>query len=252
MGNSSAKTKKRRTRKPRDRQLTMPFVRVARPGKKLGRPRSDDSGVWHVKRPDVKSRIPMLITLKLRKGLPSLRQDREAGVFFSALRRVNREHAVRFVHFTIQGDHIHLIVEGDDDTEVARAIQGLAVSLSRRWNKLWNRKGTVFADRYHRLDLATPTQVRNALRYVFMNHTKHTGALHLTTVKNADGTTTRLPYVDHYFSSALHFPGWLEPYVPHRAKDTVSAQPRSWLLRQGYLKAGGRLSVSSRPACSSP
>jgi hypothetical protein len=36
------------------------------------------------------------------------------------------------------------------------------------------RKGKVFADRYHMRILKTPTEVKNALRYVLDNRWKHT------------------------------------------------------------------------------
>ena len=109
----------------------MPFVRVARPGKKLGRPRSVDSGVWHVRRPEVSSRLPMLVTMKLCAGLPSLRSREESEIFFAALRRANRDHDVRIVHWVLLSNHMHLIVEGDDRRGVQKAMQGLAISRRR-------------------------------------------------------------------------------------------------------------------------
>ena len=126
--------------------------------------------------------------------------------------------------------------------------KGLAVSLSRRWNRLWNRSGKVFADRYHRRDLTSPRQTLHALRYVFANFTKHTGRRIGATLHHDDGTSERVPYVDHNFSTALYFPDWKEEYMEAKPHDALSAPPRSWLLKSGYRRSPQRLSVLDAPS----
>ena len=160
---------------------------------------------------------------------------------------MNREHNVRIVHWMLLRNHIHLIVEGDDQVGVSKAMQGLAVSLVRRWNRLWGRSGQVLADRYHRRDLCTPTEVRNGLRYVFMNQAKHTGGRPTIKLRHDDGSSEYVPYVDRRYSSALDFNGWQEEHIERRPPTGESAAPRSWLLRTGYRKAGGLLSAGEPP-----
>ncbi|MEM8712004.1 MAG: transposase [Planctomycetota bacterium] len=190
----------------------------------------------------------MLITWKLCSGLPSIRRRAEADVFFSALRRVNREHRIRIVHWVILSNHIHAIVEGEDGEAIGQAMKGLTVSLSRRWNRLWNRSGQVFADRYHRTDLDRPTKVRNALTYVFANNAKHTGGRPCIHRAQSSGRTKLAPYVDARYSSALYFTAWQEPYIERLPPDDRSPRPRSWLLRTGFLRSGGAISASAKPA----
>jgi hypothetical protein len=62
-----------------------------------------------------------------------------------------------------------MICEAADEQAVSSAMQGLGVRIARRLNAHWKRKGTVFADRYHREDLKTPSQVRHAIRHVLQN-----------------------------------------------------------------------------------
>ena len=221
--------------------MTMPFVRVARPGNKLGRPASGNAGVWHVKRPEVKACVPMLVTLKLLEGLPSIRRTDEAGVFFSVLAHMRSRHdGLRIVHWTIQTNHLHLIVEGDDDQLVSRAMQGFAIGLAKRLNKLWGRKGTVFLDRYHRRDLTSPRQTYNALRYVFENYAKHAGCKHVICLTAADGSTREFPWVDARFSSALEFEYWRDSHIRARTRPRHerTSTPLTWMLRTGY-RCGG-------------
>ncbi|MBL8896721.1 MAG: transposase [Planctomycetes bacterium] len=79
----------------------------------------------------------------------------------------------RIVHYSIQKDHLHLLVEADDRTCVARGMIALLSPLARALNKRWGRWGQAFPGRYHDEVISTPTQARNALRYVLQNGKKH-------------------------------------------------------------------------------
>jgi hypothetical protein len=54
-----------------------------------------------------------------------------------------------------------------------RGMRGLGCRLAQGLNKLWGRRGKVFARRFHERVLKSLRQVRNALRYVLNNHHKH-------------------------------------------------------------------------------
>ena len=79
----------------------------------------------------------------------------------------------RITHFSIQGNHIHLIVEAVDEKALARGLQGFAVWFARRFNAVMGRRGKVFADRYHAHQLRSLAEVRNAVRYVIGNFDEH-------------------------------------------------------------------------------
>ena len=81
----------------------------------------------------------------------------------------------RVVEFSVQDSPLHLIVEADDSDALAR---GIMKSLSVRANRLFNAalgrgRGRVWGDRYHRRDLTSARQVRNALVYCLQNYKKH-------------------------------------------------------------------------------
>jgi hypothetical protein len=52
-------------------------------------------------------------------------------------------------------------------------VSGLSSKLARRLNEVWRRHGRVLADRYFSRLLRTPTEVRNALKYVLHNARYH-------------------------------------------------------------------------------
>src|SRR5258705_11506525 len=154
-------------------QLTFAFA-GRRKGRRRGRARG---GVPHTERPAHGRRYPIHVTLRRARHLPSMRSQ----AVFSALRRALPETArswFRVVQFSIQGDHAHLIVEADDKTSLARGMTGLSVRLARAYNRVVERRGRLWSERYHSRALKTPREVRLALVYVFGNWRKHRHAQH--------------------------------------------------------------------------
>jgi hypothetical protein len=131
----------------------------------------------------------------------------------------------RVVHFSVQSDHLHLLVEADDKSSLSRGLMGLAIRLARAINRVLGRAGRVWDDRFHSRALESPREVRNATVYVLMNAKKHIlGA----------------PDVDPC-SSAARFTGWKRPPA-HAPRDDcgepATQAPRTWLLGTGWRKHG--------------
>jgi len=94
-----------------------------------------------------------------------------------ALLRAGRRDPERFrvLQFSVQRDHIHLVVEAADKRALSSGLQGLAIRVARYVNDLLGRRGPLWADRWHGRALKTPREVRNALAYVLGNFRKHHG-----------------------------------------------------------------------------
>src|SRR5262245_12521418 len=62
---------------------------------------------------------PAHVTLRARGGLPSLR---DAGMFLAVRRALatSSTEAFRLLHFSVQGDHLHLLVEADSHSVFTR------------------------------------------------------------------------------------------------------------------------------------
>jgi REP element-mobilizing transposase RayT len=161
------------------KQLAMGFVRKKRRGKKKGgRPPKNGirAGVSHLSRPRFNgARFPVHITLRVRAHVWSLRTRR----CFTAVRRSfyagNGRFGLRLTHFNVLGNHLHLICEASNEKSLSKGMQGLEVRIAKALNRVMERKGGVFDDRYHGRVLRTPTEVRHALHYVRENEQKHFG-----------------------------------------------------------------------------
>jgi REP element-mobilizing transposase RayT len=187
--------------------------------------------VSHLRRGEVSDEVPVHVTLKIEEGLPDLRELAPYEVcwraFEAARERAGRkvEGWFRLVHYSVQGDHLHLVVEASDRDALSRGVNGLCVRLARGLNKLWKRTGKVFADRFHHHVLRTPKEVYNALRYIFNNARKH-----------GRGTWKGRP---DPFSSGPWFKGWKD-YVHDGwvAMTGPIAEAKTWLLAQGWRRHG--------------
>ena len=161
------------------------------------------------------------MTLRAAPDLPSLREQRLFPSLRSALARSSRA-AFRVLEFSVQRDHVHMLVESDGSTAAfARGVQGLAIRLAKAVNRALARHGRVWGERYHARKLATPREVRNALVYVLQNARKH------------------LPYFRGLDSrsSAPWFSGWKTARETARAPSPV-ARARTWLAAVGWRRFG--------------
>jgi REP element-mobilizing transposase RayT len=137
------------------------------------------------------------VTLKLRSGLPRLRSRREYAALraaFAAGCARNLAGTFRLCHYAVLNDHLHLLCEAESRTALSRGLQGLLIRIAKALNKLWSRRGSVFADRYHDHILKSPREVRNALRYLFGNGKKHAAEGREVHVAQAIDTFTSAPW----------------------------------------------------------
>ena len=240
-------------RKPAHPQLALPVPRVRGKwgGRRKGAGRPKRPGgrktVAHRVRPFHEATHPVHVTLRVRRGVGHLRRRALAKEIGESIRKASTDDAApakrrretfRVVHFSIQPDHLHLIVEATSKRALGRGMQGLASRLARRINHRLRRRGPVFKERYHGRALATPLEVRRAVSYVLTNAAKHDDPIPDPGTEVVDGIDP--------CSSARWFVGWERP-PPEPSKPSPVAEPRTCLARVSW-KRHGLLRRSERPA----
>ncbi|HEY7374452.1 MAG TPA: transposase [Polyangia bacterium] len=175
----------------------------------------------HRARPDHEQRHPVHVTLRAQPALPSLRAERSFDALRTALTASSNER-FRIIHFSVQRDHVHAIVEGDDKRSLSLGVAGLKIRAAKALNRALGRSGAVWSGKYHARALRTPREMRSALLYVLQNWKKH--------IRGATGIDGR--------SSAPWFDGWKRmPAVPTAPRPV--AEPRTWLAAKGWRERGG-------------
>jgi len=120
---------------------------------------------------------------------------------------------MRVVYYSVQSNHLHLILEAEDQTALSRGMLGLTIRVARAINRAFVRRGKVFADHYYARELRTPAEVRRAIRYVLDNAMLHAGG---------------------------------DPQTDPCASTVPLVAPHSWLLRIGWRRSrAGPLPVNA-------
>ena len=199
--------------------------RRAGAGRKAGpRPR-----VAHLRRAGFSCHTPCHVTLRLREGLPSLRNALLVREVERSFRVAAEQRGFRVVHYSLQRDHVHLLVEADGPATLARGMKSIGARLARAVHRIFRRGGPVLADRYHHHVLRTPREVRNALAYVLLNVRKHAAerlGIHRAPAAAIDPA-----------SSGRWFTGWTRALAPPAEPPPV-APAHTWLLRVGWSRHG--------------
>jgi REP element-mobilizing transposase RayT len=173
-------------------------------------------------------RNPGLVTIRVRPGVPSLRNPRLIAAFERAFWKSTARGDVRVVHYSVQHDHVHLLVEAADRAGLARGMKSLTARLAHAVNRVSGRRGSVVDGRFHHRALGTPREVRAALAYVLLNSRKHALAQGLDL---GEERLARDPA-----TSGRFFDGWAGAGGCTESLPVV--EPRTWLLRAGWRRHG--------------
>ena len=114
----------------------------------------------------------------------------------------------------------HLICEAENRRALVRGLQGLLIRVAKALNRALQRRGKVFADRYHDRILKTPSEVRNALTYVLNNTRRHAAQF---------GRKLGRLWVDPCSSARVFF---------GLDKRGTLPEAKTWLLSAGWKRAG--------------
>jgi REP element-mobilizing transposase RayT len=142
-----------------------------RPG--AGRKTGPHPRVRHLSRVPFASGMPCHITLKVRPDVSSLRTVQLVREIEKSCARSCEREQFRLVHYSLQTNHAHLIVEASCARSLGRGMKAIGARLAKAVNRVFRRSGPVPGDRYHVRVLRTPREVRNALAYVLLNARRH-------------------------------------------------------------------------------
>ena len=175
----------------------------------------------------------MLVTLRVLDDVPPLRCGRFVRAFRETLGECAQRLGFRVVHYSIQDDHAHFLIEAQGKVCLANGMKSLAARFARCVNRVFERAGRVLADRFHHVVKRTPTEVRRAVAYVLLNARKHFRQRRRRVP----------PVVLDGASSGLWFDGWKGRAPPpgryaDARREREVATPRTWLLSKGWRRIG--------------
>jgi REP element-mobilizing transposase RayT len=144
--------------------------------KGAGRPKLPDhkkKSIPHRERAIIPRNTPVHVTIKINKHIVSTLRNKIIFKKISQAISKARNKGIRLIHFTIQRDHVHMLIETNDKKQLGRAMQAMGISLAKSLKNLTKKKLRIFKDRYHVHILKTLKEVQNAKSYILGNALKH-------------------------------------------------------------------------------
>lgn len=143
------------------------------------------------------------------------------------------------MHYSLQGNHAHLIVEAHDRDAIGRGMKAIGARLALAVNRVSEHTGRVLADRYHMHLLRTPREVHRALRYVLLNARRHLSGKSRAAVRATKAIldpASSARWFDGWKLASRKEPGALEAAAPDTPPPVARA--RTWLLDVGWRRHG--------------
>lgn len=140
--------------------------------KGAGRPSIHDRGIRHIARDEIKRLTVLHLTVKIDKTKAGLKNKEALKLLHKSILKA-RKQGLAIIHYTLERDHVHLMVEASNNAILGKGMQAFGITLSKGVNKIKSLKGRVFKTRYHFRKLKTSAEIRNALNYILGNAVKH-------------------------------------------------------------------------------
>lgn len=148
-----------------NKQLDLKLYNWGGRRKNAGRKKIHSRGVSHETRQIVRARTPVHINFKVKlhvrnkEGLKALRKAIQ-----------NARRYVSVLHYSLQSNHVHLIIEATSNESLTQGMRSLTITFSKCLSK-----GRIQRERYHLHVLKTLRETRNAIQYVIFNEARHSG-----------------------------------------------------------------------------
>jgi len=140
--------------------------------KRAGRPAKNDRAIRHIERPKFHRMRSLHLTIKIRENKADIQNKRILIRLAHSIQRA-RLQGLKVLHFALEYNHVHLLVEAGSHEILHKAMQALGISFAKGINKIKSRKGAVYKHRYHFRQISTPRDLKNVIHYILQNHRKH-------------------------------------------------------------------------------
>lgn len=152
--------------------------------KGAGRPAIHDPGIRHTSRPLLKKTSSLHLTVKVKKIKAEIKNKVVLQILKRAILNARRR-GLKVVHYSLEYDHVHLLIEADNNYILGKGMQAFGVTFSKAINKLKQLKGGVYKHRYHFRQISSARQFKNVMNYIFRNGVKHKTAKHIVNPYNS-------------------------------------------------------------------
>jgi len=140
--------------------------------KRAGRKAIHDAGIRHTSRPFLKRPASLHLTIKVQRNKDEIKNKSVLKLLKHAILRA-RFQGLKVLHYSLEYDHVHLLIEADNNHILGKGMQAFGVTMAKGINRLKRLKGAVYKHRYHFRQISSPRQLKSVMNYIFTNGMKH-------------------------------------------------------------------------------
>lgn len=144
--------------------------------KGAGRPAFNDRGIRHTSRPTLKKMSSLHLTIKVNRNKAEIKNKKVLKLLKHSIANARRQE-LKVIHFALEYDHVHLLIEAEDNVTLGKGMMSLGVTLAKGINRLKKLKGSVYKHRYHFRHITSSRQLKAVMNYIFSNGLKHKTAI---------------------------------------------------------------------------
>ena len=96
-------------------------------------------------------------------------EDRDFEKYLGLLKRYKRKYKFKMYAWCLMPNHVHLILEVNKPTELAKIMQGLNIAYSRWFNKKYGKVGHLWQGRYKSMIIDKNKYAFDCINYVEIN-----------------------------------------------------------------------------------
>lgn len=152
--------------------------------KKAGRPPKNDPGIRHRGRETLLKTSSLHLTVKVDRNKADIKSKPILQILKRSILRA-RKQGLKVLHFTLEWDHVHLLIEADNNLELGKGMQAFGVTFAKGINKIKKNSGKVYKHRYHFRKINSGRELKRVMNYIFTNGEKHRTATSIDNVFNS-------------------------------------------------------------------
>jgi hypothetical protein len=103
--------------------------------KGAGRPGLHDPGIRHIERPKLSKPSSLHLTIKVKSIKAEMKNKGVLKILKRAIFNA-RKLGLRVIHFSLEYDHVHLLVEASDNITLGKGMMSFGVTLAKAINRL--------------------------------------------------------------------------------------------------------------------
>lgn len=149
--------------------------------------------------------------------------DENYRFFLRKAKKYFQEYNIDVIAYCLMPNHFHFLLRQNGETSLSECIQKIFLSYTKAFNKMYNRSGTLFEDRFKSIHVADEGYILHLCRYIHRNPleahlvkdvTKWEFSNYLEWINRRKGSLVDREFIEGRFSNSIEYKQFVLNYTP--------------------------------------